>query len=118
MISLDQIKTEQLIAGLAAERESPESRVAHEFSEMVLLNAYSIAKCLCKRQKLQEVREVECSKVIEFVSEAFVDYCELDRDFVGFVMRHVRDSNVELGKELGRLYERYCEYDYSNTICD
>ena len=118
MISLDQLKTEQLVSNLAAERESAEIRVAYEFADRVLLNAYSVAKCLCKKQKLLDIREVECKKITEFVGEAFVDYCELDRDFIGFVMRHVRDSNIELGTELGRLYERFCEYDYSNTVCD
>lgn len=118
MISLDQLKTEQLVLNLAAEHESAETRIAYDFTDRILLNAYSVAKCLCKKQKLIDSREIERKKVAEFVSEAFVNYCDLDRDFIRFVMRHVRDSSVDLGTELGRLYERYCDYDYTNTVCD
>jgi hypothetical protein len=119
MIGLNAEDVNQLLDALTSRGEklaqNEPYQLAANWEDCVAISSYDLTVPLCRRSKGAIQRAQECDAFFNWISGTYVDFCEIGPDFVSFMMRHVRDSRLDLPQQVRQLHQWLHEYDYSNT---
>ena len=91
-------------------------QIAVHWEDKVCVSSYDLATVLCKKAKALERRRRDCDRFFAFADDSFVEYGDLGSDFIAFMMRHVRDTNLDLPTQIRQVHEWLVDHDYSNTF--
>ena len=89
---------------------------AKDWDEIAYLSGYDVAISLCKKTKTLVERRRDYENVFDFIDNCNVDSCELNAEFVEFMLRHVRDNRLDLREQIRLLHSWLAQHDYSNSL--
>lgn len=121
MLSVDGEQLEELIDAIGTEKKGGSVdnvfyELAKNWEEEICVCCYDVAISTCKASKETIKRQNDCDNFYEFAENSRVDLCNINSEFVSFMLRHVRDSSLNLREQLRDLQTRFSSHDYSHSI--